>query len=73
MEYRIRPKVLDLIREKFELSSDEAIAAKAGFSLGTISRVRRGHDVKLGTAIKLMDLAGITNIHEATIKLSSVA
>lgn len=65
MEYRINPALIDRIRENRGLHSDEAAAASVGISLGTMSRIRRGFDVKLGTAIKLMDAAGVTDIKTA--------
>ncbi len=65
MEYRIKPALIDQIREARGVSSDEAVAASVGISLGTVSRIRRGFDVKLATAIKLMEAAGVTDIKSA--------
>lgn len=64
-EFRINPELIDRIREIRGLQSDEAAAASVGISLGTMSRIRRGYDVKLGTAIKLMHAAGVTDIKQA--------
>ena len=63
--WRIKPEVIDKIRLSNNLQSDEHVARKVGVSLGTVSRVRRGYDVRLDPAVKMMRAAGIVDIREA--------
>lgn len=58
--YRLRPEVLDRVRERHGLTSDEQVAHLIGVSAGTVHRIRRGETPSFATAIKLLNEAGMT-------------
>lgn len=63
MKYRIRPEVLDKIREEQQLGSDEALARHLGISLRAVQGLRKGGQPSLPTFVRVMQAANITRIN----------
>lgn len=69
MQTRLKPQLVDMARKNLGLSSDEKLAAKLGLTRNTLSNVRRGEGVSLGTAVLLMNAADVTDIRDATLRV----
>lgn len=65
MKPRLRPLVLDKIRDEQELPSDEALARYLGLALRTIKGLRAGRPPSVPTLVRIMDAAHIKSIHAA--------
>lgn len=58
-QYRVITEVLDLARERLNVSSDEKLAVAIGVSGATIARIRRGAVPHFDTAMTLLEEAGL--------------
>ncbi|MFC2726443.1 MAG: helix-turn-helix domain-containing protein [Corynebacterium matruchotii] len=70
MRYKLSPLVLDKIRSNRGFSSDAQLAHEVGVTVGTISNIRRGATPSFKTAIRLLELADITDMRAAIVKVA---
>ncbi|MEJ6013785.1 hypothetical protein WG936_08050 [Corynebacterium sp. H127] len=68
LKLKLRPQVLDKIREEYQLTSDEQLAHHIGVTKGCIDGLRAGRTPTLPTLVKILDAARITRIDAAIIK-----
>ena len=72
MRYKLSPLVLDKIRSNRGFSSDAQLAHEVGVTVGTISNIRGGATPSFKTAIRLLELADITDVRAAIVKVAEV-
>lgn len=59
IKYRIRPEVIDQVRERHGFTSDEQLGAYLGVTGATVHRIRKGESPNFSTAIRLLMEAGV--------------